>query len=220
MQIPRTSDKTRQIIGSLLLMAVLCGLISYLAACSGSGGDSLTGAATIRGNVATFEGERTAWFAPERQSVFARMISGLADALVTPAMANLAGISVAVAGTDLFTTTTEDGFFIISGVPPGPRDLVFSRGDDSASLSIDVPANSTVQLENVRIEKEDVRVDEIEIEIREDEDSSDDLVEDSRDEDSLDDLDDDSADDVSADEDSEDSKDSLDETSEDEDSME
>ncbi|MDA0323344.1 MAG: hypothetical protein O2923_11615 [Verrucomicrobia bacterium] len=46
-------------IGLCALLPVACGVLLYVTACTGGGGNSLAGAATIRGNVVSFEGQKT-----------------------------------------------------------------------------------------------------------------------------------------------------------------
>ena len=54
-------------------------------------------------------------------------------------------------GTDLVATTADDGLFVISGVPPGLRRLIFTVGAMQSSVSVDVPANATVEIGRVDI---------------------------------------------------------------------
>lgn len=120
------------------------------------GGGVIEGAATIRGVVASYE-------------------DGGGE-----------NVEVSVAGTDLASTTADDGFFVLSGVPPGDQSVVFARGGTDGRLNVAVPPDSVVELQNVRVRDgnataESIRVEQSAAAGREDDDS---LDEDSRDDDS------------------------------------
>lgn len=83
---------------------------------------------------------------------------------------NGANVDVSVAETDLGSTTADDGFFIVSGVPPGNRQMVFARGGARGTLGLNVPPKSTIDLQNVRVRDGEAEADEIKIERHDEED--------------------------------------------------
>ena len=121
---------------------------------SGGGGGVVESAATIRGVVASFE------------------------------EGDGADVAVSVAGTDLASTTADDGFFALSGVPPGNRRVVFARDGTQGDLSLDVPERAIIELDNVRVQSGRAEPDSIRVEVEDDtsadslDDASDDAVDD------------------------------------------
>ncbi|HZR81157.1 MAG TPA: hypothetical protein VFD92_08665 [Candidatus Binatia bacterium] len=67
---------------------------------------------------------------------------------------SLAGIRVAVEGTDIAGTTDENGFFRVQGDYDSEVTFLFTRASDqvSARLSVNVPAGGTLTMEAVRID--------------------------------------------------------------------
>ena len=116
------------------------------------------GSTTVSGVVETFSGG-TAYFKATHPSVWA----GLLDLAVSPAFAGVAGVTVRVAGTDIEVTTGEDGSFVLTGVPEGPQQLIFSMGGVSSTLDLDVPANATIILNDVNVDGDSVSVGSIEV---------------------------------------------------------
>ena len=138
----------------IALLAATVAATLTICACTGAGGGGLAGAATIRGTVVEFNGSGEA----------------VMDLLVPNAHAAVGGVTVLVDGTDLATTTDDDGFFIISGVPPGlDIRLIFSRDDRDAVFTLDVPRDSEIDLRNIRVVDEVVQVDEIAVIVNEEE---------------------------------------------------
>lgn len=140
-----TSILTRVHLSHAALSALLSSvlIIPLNIGCTGSGGGVVEGAATIRGVVAEFEGG-----------------SGQ-------------NVEVSVAGTDLSSTTASDGLFVISGVPPGEQTVVFSRDTVAAPLLLQVPSNSVIELQNVRVAEGVVRVSRIRVSESDDDDGDD-----------------------------------------------
>jgi hypothetical protein len=145
-------------------------MLIALAACSGGGGGGVSGgAATVRGVVVTFDDGTTAFYSPrDVQDVAAlpRWFSSLR--IINTACAGVGGVTVGVQGTDLVGTTDSEGFFIISGVPPGDQVLVFSRNGASSTLGLAVPANSSIDLGDVRISGGSATPGDVRVEIFED----------------------------------------------------
>lgn len=218
--------KSQIITGRSLIMASACVLsiagMMLLVSCE-SGGSSGSAGSTISGNVSSFSGAG-AFYTPEPRGNWLRETwAVIAEAVVSPAHAAVAGVTVKVAGTDIQGVTDDNGNFVLFDVPAGERELLFSFGNDTVSLMLSVPENAKIELENVKISNDAVDMSnlEIEIEIEIEDEFSDDEDSSSLDGDSLDDdsLDDDSLDEDSLDDDSEDSEDSESEDSEDSDSL-
>ena len=128
------------------LRAGVCAATLLAAGClggSGGGGGVVESAATIRGVVASFE------------------------------EGDGANVAVSVTGTDLSSSTAGDGFFVLSGVPPGNRRVVFARDGTQGDLSLDVPERAIIELNNVRVRSGRAEPESVRVEV-EDEDSLDD----------------------------------------------
>ena len=153
----------RRFCGGLTLLGILCA-VGQLASCDGGGGGSgLAGASTIRGVVATYDAGTTAWQRAGRPSFPQRLLTRVAALFVSEAMAGVEGVHVAVEGTGLRTSTDVDGSFVISGVPPGPRHVIFQLATASAAYAVEVPPNSVVDLRNVHVRRESVEVEDVDI---------------------------------------------------------
>jgi hypothetical protein len=133
---------------ALAAAVVAAAALMFFGGCD-SGGGGVSGHSTITGNVRSFS-TATAFYMPApRQSGITRFLNGIADLLVAPAQAAVPGVRVSVKGTDLSSTTADDGSFVVSGVPAGSQTLEFSSGGGTASLTVEVPDNSTVQLTDI-----------------------------------------------------------------------
>ena len=62
----------------------------------------------------------------------------------------VAGVMVSMPGTTLRTTTDSDGNFTMTGVPAGHRQMRFDNGGTVSTLDVDVPADGTLVLDDVR----------------------------------------------------------------------
>ena len=197
---PHPTGPNLRWVTTLGLLAASCSLLLVLAACDGGGGGGLGGASSIRGMVTSISGGG-ALFVPEPPRGRAAIaLAWVSDVFVPTAHAAEEGVVVTVSGTDLEATTASDGFFILSGVPPGNRELVFERGPSSGSLDLEVPAYATIDLGDVRVSEGYAEPSKIEVEIREDEISADETStddEDSEDDDSEDAAEEDGEDGVS-----------------------
>ena len=191
-----------------LAVVAAAGVVSIgLTACEGGGGGDgpAAGASTIQGTVVSFQGGGLA-FIPVQRTWGERLLADVTGLFVPNAHAAINGVEVNVAGAT--AVTEEDGFFVISGVPPGAQEIVFTFNGETATLLIDVPSNAVIRLGGVSVSNGQAQVREIEVEI---EDDSDSIDNDSRDDDSIDDnsrddnsIDDNSIDDDSRDDDSDD----------------
>jgi hypothetical protein len=133
-----------------MALALILGTIVTLPACFGGGGNSFAGAATIRGTVIEFDPQATN----------------------DTATLTIEGVLVEIAGTDLAATTDENGFFIISGVPPGDHEVIFTFNGESAIWPQSVPANATVEMQNIQIDREEIIVEEVIIDVPSDTDET------------------------------------------------
>lgn len=97
--------------------------------CGADGGVGGTGISSLSGNVALEEG---------------------ASAAVTR-RSDLEGITVAIQGTDLVTSTDGNGYFEIEGMFEGPVTVEFIERDGTVNmLPVSVPSGSAMALRNVR----------------------------------------------------------------------
>ena len=125
------------------------------------------GASTIRGTVASFENEQAFFVPTPKPSALEQAVADVMELIVPSAHARRGGIVVRVRNTDLSTTTSSDGFFVISGVPPGNQVLIFSIEEKSAELPLDIPANSTTELEEISINEGVAKAARVNVEIHE-----------------------------------------------------
>ena len=150
-----------------LLCAVLACVLVALCSCESGVGVGLAGAATIRGVVTSFNGEEISLAPPaEPERLLHRLAFGASELIVPTALAvSPDSVQVRVESTDLVTTLGPDGFFIISGVPEGPINLVFSTGSVEALLPVSVPRNSDIDLKEIQIGREAVEVDRVSVKL-------------------------------------------------------
>ena len=146
----------------------------FLMACGGGGGgDGGGGASTIRGSVNSFSGGGSLYVPRAEPSYrLASAVADLIELLVPAAHAAVEGVLVSIAGTELQTSTADDGFFIVSGVPAGERVMLFALSDDVATLTLDVPPNAEIDLGQINISGGVATPSKIEITFFEDDDSS------------------------------------------------
>ncbi len=139
-------------ISSLVFGLALAGGSLLVASCDSGGGDNgPDGNSTVQGTVVSFS-SGTAYFVPmHAPRGLAGVLAGLLDLVIPQAQAGQNNVSVRIAGTGLFATTDETGFFVISGVPAGSQSLEFSMGTKSVSYAVGVPANATVTIKNISI---------------------------------------------------------------------
>lgn len=133
------------------LVAVLAiGFAVLSTSCDSGGGDGPSGTSTVQGNVSSFN-TGTSLFLPALQPRgIDRLLAGLSDLLVPGARAaGMGGVGVHIVGTDLRTTTADDGYFIMSGVPGGEHQMQFTFSGTNAYMMVKVPSDSTVTLHNV-----------------------------------------------------------------------
>jgi hypothetical protein len=127
-------------------LAALLALIATLSACA-EGGSRGSGIFTeVRGNV---ESVQTA-AAPAR--LRASLHDGIED--VAPAATGIAGIRVAVEGTDSHGETDTNGNFSLRGNFDGIINLVFLLPDEGgqAQIGLNVPAGGQLTLNNVTVD--------------------------------------------------------------------
>lgn len=130
------------------LVAVLLALL--VASCN-DGGDGPSGNSTVTGSVRTFSTGSALYLPEARANAVVRLVRGLGDLLVPAAKAHVQGVQVTIEGTDLSTSTAEDGTFIISGVPAGTQTIVFDFEQITATLTIVIPTNAVIHLNNVDV---------------------------------------------------------------------
>jgi hypothetical protein len=148
----KASAKTVRLIG---ISAVLAGSLFLLNACTGGGsGGGPAGNSTVTGRVDTFQVAGVRFNpAPPGESTFLRLAGVVGQFVVPDALAAVEGLTVELVGTGLSTTTANDGLFIMSGVPAGDQILRFNMSGSSMDLALSVPANATVNLSTVRIDR-------------------------------------------------------------------
>jgi len=124
----------------------------YIVGCESGGGDSgPAGTSTVEGNVVSFSAG-SAFYAPSLpRRGFARAMHDLGNLFVPDAMAAAQGVTVRMIGTDLGTTTADDGFFVMSGVPAGDHQMSFSMNGMTAIMNVNVPENATVHMDDISI---------------------------------------------------------------------
>lgn len=137
--------------------------------CDSGGGGGADGRSTVQGTVNSFSVAGN-YYAPSKEpSLLPRLLVSVADLLMPPARAAVAGVSVSVQGTDISGTTDGSGNFILSGVPGGQQVIVFSYNGQTSTYSINVPGYGNVELSGISVNDSGVTVSEIEIEEYEDE---------------------------------------------------
>ena len=125
----------------------------------GAGASAPAGAAgTLTGNVASFKAGGVSFYPAGRPGMLARWSDAAANIFVATAEAGMAGVQVTVLGTGITATTDADGNFVLTGVPAGNIELVFTMGAHSAILALNVAADTTIQLDDVNISETSVSV--------------------------------------------------------------
>jgi hypothetical protein len=120
--------------------------------------DGPSGSSTVQGTVETFEFALLRQSPPPPRNV-REFLAALGDLIVPPAHATVANVVVRVVGTDLETETSENGFFILSGVPPGNQQLEFAFAGNLGTYSLNVPDGAVVTLSGIGFKGETITVD-------------------------------------------------------------
>ena len=126
---------------ALLVSAVLV----FAIACGGGGGGDTAPNSAVEGNVSEQLGTRQG----ENASIVARMREALK--LVQLAYAAVDGVQVSIRGTGLQTVTDDTGFFRLEGDFAGDVVLDFTLENATVSLSLNVPAGTTVLIQDVTV---------------------------------------------------------------------
>lgn len=133
-----------------LAASLAAGAALFIASCDSGGGDGPSGKSTVQGSVASFS-TATALFLPEaRPSGVERFLAAVSEMIVPRARAGMGGVGVRIMGTDHQTTTADDGFFIMSGVPGGSHQMQFSFNGTNAYMQISVPDDGTLYVNGIQ----------------------------------------------------------------------
>jgi len=145
---------------------------TLLSGCDGGGGGGPDGRGTIQGTVDSFSGGGAFYMPEPKGTIIQQWARSAVEFIIPSARAAAAGVTVSVQGTDISGTTSDDGFFILSGVPPGEQTLEFSFNGSTATYKVNVPENGVIIMEGVDVNNGNVDVSNIEV--VEDDDSNDD----------------------------------------------
>ena len=161
-------------LGAVAVALTVCALFLTQMSCDNGGGGSSSEGSTVTGQVETYSTEGAFFNAAPKPGRLDLIAEALSCLIASPAYAVVQGVSVSVSGTDLRSTTQADGTFVIFGVPAGLQTLIFSFNGTSASMVVDVPARSTIELENVRVSTSGVSVRRINVEADDNDNGNDD----------------------------------------------
>jgi len=163
-----------------------------LSGCDGGSSGGPDGGGTIQGTVDSYSGGGAFYMPEPKGTIMQQWARSALEFVVPSARAAAAGVTVSVQGTDISGTTSDDGFFILSGVPPGAQTLEFSFNGSTATYAVIVPENGVIIMEGVDVNNGNVDVSNIQV--IEDDDSNDDNSNDNGDDNSNDNGDDNSND--------------------------
>lgn len=117
--------------------------------------DKVSGSSSIEGNVVSFTTAHMEYTPAGKEHLPSSIIDGISELLVPSAYAaGASGVSVSVQGTGLSTTTADNGYFIITGVPAGNHKLIFEFGGQTATFEITVGSNETIELSGIQIDSD------------------------------------------------------------------
>lgn len=125
--------------------ATALGLL-LIAGCNGGDGSSPSGTSTVQGNVSSFSIGNVSFVPSEKPGFLATIL----DILVPRAEAAVGGVGVEMMGTDLSTTTDNNGYFIMSGAPSGDHQMRFMYNGETSTFDINVPEDGTVTMGDIR----------------------------------------------------------------------
>lgn len=137
---------------SALLVSSSAGLVLLLSSCeNGGGGSGPSGKSTVQGTIIAFSTD-TALFLPASQPAgVKRLFAALSEIAVPSAhAAGMGGVGVRIVGTDHQTTSADDGFFIMSGVPGGNYRMQLSFNGTNAYMQISVPDDGTLYVSDIQ----------------------------------------------------------------------
>ena len=141
------------VLAAVVALALAGSLLMVSCESTGVGG---TGSSQIQGTVNSFSSGGATFKAVSPGDEPGRTLAGFLDLVVPPAMAAIGGVTVHLAGTDIATSTDANGSFILSGVPGGEYELVFSYGSASASMTLDVADHTLVTISGVDVSGDNV----------------------------------------------------------------
>lgn len=134
-----------------LVASLAAGVALFMSSCESGGGDEPSGKSTVQGSVASFS-TATALFLPvQRKAGVGRFLAAVSEIMLPAARAaGMGGVGVRIVGTDHQTTTADDGFFIMSGVPGGSHQMQFSFNGANAYMQITVPDDGTLYVNGIQ----------------------------------------------------------------------
>lgn len=134
----------------LFACCVVAGMLMVTISCEDD--DEPTGTSIIQGNIDSFEVAGLYYVPAGRQNLWARVVSGLSDAIVPPAYAGQAGVIVYLDGPVSRVGETDDaGAFIFTGLPAGDYQLRFGYNGQEAAYSGEISLQDDQQAELANI---------------------------------------------------------------------
>ena len=130
----------------LRAMMLIVVLVMFTGCDSGSGSGP-EGRSTVQGYVTSFSVNGVSYIPQGRSG---GVLMAIVDFLVPPAQAAVGGVGVHMAGTDFSTTTGENGFFIMSGVPAGNYQMQFLYQGQMSTVDIEVPNDGVVTMNEIQ----------------------------------------------------------------------
>ena len=115
--------------------------------CDSGSGSGPEGTSTVQGYVTSFSVDGVTYVPHGRSG---GVLMAIMDFLVPPAEASVGGVGVHMAGTDFSTTTDDNGFFIMSGVPGGNHQIQFLYQGQMSTVDIDVPNDGVVTMHEIQ----------------------------------------------------------------------
>lgn len=144
-----STSRNKNIFFTLFALISISLLLSACSSGGSSGGSTVgTGSSSVEGNITS----SNLAMLPNSEGQDSSIAEFFTSLLFTPsayADSSVAGVIVGIG--QLTTVSDANGYFRIDGVPPGTHEVVFSKNNQSSSMTVSVGENETASMQGITV---------------------------------------------------------------------